>query len=377
MSKETPSIVSREMSDAQLMRRFGAMVWPFRWYLIPAMLALIAMAATSGAVAYLVQPLLDKVFIEKDEATLALMPFVILGVFIIRGVAYFIQAYLIEFVGQKIVRTLQVKLYRHFLSLDATFHLSQSAGSLISRITYDANLLKEAASSVISNLFREGFTVIFLLGVLFYRDAELALISMVGLPAAGYVIYLLGRRMRRLSKALQELMEQVTAHLQETLSGIRVIQAFSAEPHERARFRALTKSVLKNHLRVAKVRAISKPSIDLISGMVIAGVVIYAGHQVIAGTTTTGAFFSFITALMMAYDPIKRLTALNNLMQSSLAAARRIFEMLDRLPEIVNQPKAIEAQSLTESLEFRDLTFAYDEEKDPVIRRLNLRVGRG
>ncbi|MBF0188889.1 MAG: lipid A export permease/ATP-binding protein MsbA [Magnetococcales bacterium] len=374
-TSETPERPS--MSNGELFRRFGKLVWPFRWYLLPALLAMIVMASTGGAIAFLVQPILDKVFIEKDAFMLYAMPAIILGIFVIRGIAFFIQAYLMEYVGQKVVRGLQIRLYHHFLAFDAGFILSQSTGALISRITYDANLLKEAASSVVSNILREGFSVIFLVGVLFYRDVEMALIALVGLPVAGWLIYIFGRKMRRLSRLRQELMEGVTAHLEETISGVRIVQSFRMESRERARFRRITKDVLSNHLKVAKVRSISKPAIDIISGVVVGGVVLFAGQAVINGTTTTGTFFSFITALLMAYAPIKRLTGLNNLLQNSLAAAQRIFELLDRKPAIANTSRALPLLPLHNAIRFENVRFRYSDDLPWVLDDISLTVRAG
>ncbi|MGN7612064.1 lipid A export permease/ATP-binding protein MsbA [Magnetococcales bacterium HHB-1] len=363
--------------NRQLLERFWHLVKPFRWYLLPALGCMIIMAATNGAIAYLIKPILDWVFINKDATMLYVLPGVVLLVFVVRGAAYFGQAYLMEFVGQKVVRGLQVSMYRHLLSMDASFFTNQGIGGLISRITYDANLLKETASTVISNILREGFTVIFLLGVLFYRDWLIAVIALTGLPAAGYLIYLFGRRMRKLSRLRQELMENVTAHLEETLSGLRIVQAFNTEPRERARFRYITKNVLKNHLKVAIVRAVSKPAIDIISGVVISGVVLLAGKAVIEGTTTTGTFFSFVTALLMAYDPIKRLTGLNNQLQTGLAAAKRIFDLLDHEPNIKDSADPIVLPNFKKQLCFENVSFSYEESQKPALSHINLTIQAG
>ncbi|MBF0625723.1 MAG: ATP-binding cassette domain-containing protein [Magnetococcales bacterium] len=357
--------------------RFGRLVWPFRWYLIPAFLAMIVLAATDGAIAFAVQPILDKVFIEQNTTMLNLMPVVILGLFALRGGAYFVQRYFMEYVGHRIVRRLQVDIYRHLLTMDMNFLLSHSTGSFISRVTYDTHLLKGATSTVISNLFREGFSIVFLVGVVFYRDTRLACIAMLGMPLAGYLIMRLGRRMRRLSRTRQELMEGVVSHLEQTISGLRIVKAFCMEAIERAAFRRETKKLLKNQMRAAMVNAITNPSMDLIAGLAICGVIYYGGHSVIEGHTTTGTFFSFITALLMAYTPVKRLTALNNQLQESLAAARRIFDFTDIQPTIASPPDGRRLPPMGRELRFEGVTLCYEGSHEPALRDIDLTVRAG
>ncbi|MBF0162595.1 MAG: lipid A export permease/ATP-binding protein MsbA [Magnetococcales bacterium] len=365
------------MANKDLLIRFLRIVWPYRWYLIPAFVCMLILAATNGAIAFLVQPILDKVFIEQDTVMLSSLPMVVMLLFALRGVVYFSQSYLMEMVGQRVVRTLQVRLYAHLMAMDLGFFHANATGGIISRITYDTNMLKVAAASVTSNLLREGFTVIFLLGVLFYRDWQMAMVSLVGLPAAGTMIYLFGRRMRRLSQVRQELMGGVTAHLEESISGQRIVKAFGMERYERARFRLLNRTLLANNLRAAKVRSISSPAMDMIAGFAVSAVILYGGQAVIAGTTTTGTFFSFITALLMAYDPIKSLTTINNQLQESLAAARRVFTVMDLQPVIRDAPTAQPLAPLRETIQFDNVCFRYREGLPHVLDGINLTIRAG
>ncbi|MBF0583726.1 MAG: lipid A export permease/ATP-binding protein MsbA [Magnetococcales bacterium] len=352
-------------------------VWPYRWYLLPAFLCMLTLAATNGAIAFLVQPILDKVFIEQDKVMLASMPLIIIVLFAVRGVVYFSQSYLLEMVGQRVVRNLQVRLYGHLMGMDLNFFQANSTGNIMSRITYDTNMLKGAASSVTSNLFRQGFTVIVLMGVLLYRDWQLAVVSLVGLPAAGTLIYHFGRRMRLLSRVRQELMGGITSHLEESISGQRIVKAFGMERYERARFRLLNRTMLTNNLRAAKVRALSNPAMDMIAGFAVSAVILYGGQAVMAGTTTTGTFFSFITALLMAYDPIKSLTTINNQLQESLAAARRIFTVLDLQPGIQDAPQAQVLAPLRETIQFDHVCFRYREDLPDVLTDIHLTIRAG
>ena len=371
------SIPDANFSNKELMLRFLGYVWPYRWYLLPAIICMLVLASTNGAIAFLVQPMLDKVFIEQDKAMLTSLPLVVLVLFAIRGVTYFTQSYLMEMVGQRVVRGLQVRLYGHLMAMDLGFFQANSTGNIISRITYDTNMLKGAASSVTSNMLREGFTVVTLLGVLVYRDWELAVVSLVGLPAAGTLIYLFGRRMLNLSRVRQEMMGGITAHLEESLSGQRIVKAFGMEGYERTRFRLLNKTMLTNNLHAAKVRALSSPAMDMIAGIAVSTVILYGGQAVVAGTTTTGTFFSFIAALLMAYNPIKKLTGLNNQLQESLAATRRIFTVMDMEPAIQDHPDAKPLPPMRKGICFDSVKFCYRDDQANILNGINLSIRAG
>ncbi|MBF0448341.1 MAG: ATP-binding cassette domain-containing protein [Magnetococcales bacterium] len=344
---------------------------------MPAFICLILLAATNGAIAFAVQPLMDDVFISKDAAILYLVPFAVMGIFLVRGAAFFVQSYLLEFVGLKVVRTLQIVLYNHIISMDMQFHTSNSTGGLISRITNDVNQVRSSASDVITNILREGFSIIFLVGVLFHRDAELALISLVGLPVAGYLIIHFGREIRKLTKNRLELMEGVLSHVEESFSGIPIVKAFCMESYLKANFRKITKDVLINLLKVAKISAINKPSMDLVSGLAIGAVVFYGGSSIISGETTPGAYLSFLTALLMSYSPVKRFSNLNNSLQGAMAAAQRIFEMLDNTPKIQDLPNAKVLAPIEKSLVFNQVDFAYGEGQSLVIQGFDLEIKAG
>ncbi|WP_227657651.1 lipid A export permease/ATP-binding protein MsbA [Candidatus Magnetaquicoccus inordinatus] len=366
-----------ELDNRQLIRRFLRLVLPYWFYLLPAFICMLILAGTNGAIAFLVQPILDKVFIEQDTVMLANMPMIILTLFVVRGAVYFAQIYLMENAGQRVVRNLQVQLYGHLMAMDLAYFQNNATGNIMSHITYDTNMLKGAGSSVITNLLREGFTVIFLLGVLFYRDWQMALVSLIGLPLAGVMIYRFGRRMRRLSQTRQELMGEMTSHLEESIAGQRIVKAFGMERYERARFRLLNRTILINTLRTAKVKAFSSPSMDLIAGVAVSAVILYGGRMVMNGQTTTGAFFSFITALLMAYDPIKSLTTVNNQLQESMAAARRLFAVMDLQPAIQDHPDAVALPPLRQEIQFEQVGFRYRPELPPVLTGITLRVRAG
>ncbi|MBF0143651.1 MAG: lipid A export permease/ATP-binding protein MsbA [Magnetococcales bacterium] len=365
------------MSNAQLFKRFGLLVWPYRWYLLPAVVCMLVLAASEGAMAYLVKPILDKVFIEQNRAMYLSMPLIVILVFFVRGVANFFESYLMQLIGHKLARGIQVRLYGHLLTLELGYFLPYTTGSFISRIINDTFQLKAAATNVLTGIVNEGFTLIALVIVLFVQDWELALMALIGLPASAYLIYLFGRRMRRLSRRSQEMSEQVVTHLEETFSGLRVIKSFTMEKFEQAGFRHLTKKLLRNYLRTSVVNALSKPLINLITGVVVSGVILFGGDRVMDGQMTTGAFFSFLTALVMAYAPVRALITLNNTLQQGLAAAIRIFEVLDTKPRIADAPEARELPPFSREIRLEGVSFRYAPGLPEVLQGIDLVIRAG
>nr|CRH06471.1 Lipid A export ATP-binding/permease protein msbA [Candidatus Magnetococcus massalia] len=363
--------------DLSLLRRLLALVWPFRWHVVTALVCMVILASTSGAIAFLVQPLVDKVFIEKDPALVMVIPLAVIGIFVVRGISFFFQSYLMKSLGFRIVRVLQVRLYKKFLHLDLENFSRESTGNFISRLIFDINQLKNVVSISLADMVREVLTVTFLIGVVVYRAADLAWVSVIGVPLAGYLIYIFGRKMRKLSRIQQELMEDVTSHLEQTLSSMKVVKAYSMEGYEHGVFRRINKRVLKNSLRTAFINSISKPSIDMVSGIAISLVILASAQAIVSGETSTGTLFSFLTALMMAYSPLKRITMLYNNLQSGMAAAQRVFERLDQSPTIRNHPEATKLTPLTQELRFNRVSFRYDKSEEDVLSEIALTVKHG
>lgn len=360
-----------------LLKRWVGLVWPYRWPIVPAILCMLALSGSEGAIAYMVQPILDKIFIEQDKQMFQTLPLLLLLVFFLRGAASYTHTYIMGSVGMKIARKLQCQLYNHCLQFEMAYFLPFTAGSFISRISNDPLVVKEATANVLVGLVREGMTLVVLVGVLFYRDPLLALVALLGFPLSALVIYRLGKRMRALSHRAQELMELILAHLEETFTGLRIVKSFCMESYESAQFRLLTKRVLQNNLGVLVINSLTKPSIDMVAGFVICGVILYGGGAVIEGKTTTGNFFSFLTAMMMAYDPIKALANINNTLQRGLAAVDRIFTTLERQSAIQDAPNAIPLPRLQRELACNNMTFSYGPNLPNVLDGINLTIRAG
>ncbi|OEU51528.1 MAG: lipid A export permease/ATP-binding protein MsbA [Desulfobacterales bacterium S3730MH5] len=340
-----------------------------------AMLCMLVVAALTAATAYLVKPVLDEIFVKKDKMMLMLLPIAIIMLYIFRGAAFFGQAYLMNYVGHSIIKRLRDELYSHIQMLSLSFFNKHETGMLMARIVNDVNVVKAMVSNAVTGVLRDFFTIIGLLFVIFYRDWMLALIAVTILPAAVIPIVKFGRRMRRFSTRCQEAMADMNSILHETFTGTRIVKAFGMEPYENKRFFEKTLRLFKYEMKAVKVRAMSSPIMELLGGIGITLIVWYGGAKVIDGTSTPGTFFSFMVALIMLYAPIKKICALNNVIQEGLAAAVRIYHILDTVSEIKERQDAAVLDGRHHSVTFRNVSFKYEHRM--VLKNIDLSVKSG
>lgn len=341
-----------------------------------AVVCMVVVAAATAANAWMMQPVLDKIFLEKDTTMLMIIPLAVLSLFIIKGTATYAQSVMMKSIGQRIITDMQLKLYGHLLHADIGMLAKHHSGNLISRFTNDINVMRGSFTNALTGVAKEVLTLVFLIGVMFYQNVMLACIAFVVFPLAFYPVYRLGKRMRKLSKDTQVELGHFTNRLDETFQGIRMVKAYGQEDHERERASAVVEGLYRLYVKAARVESASSPLMEILSGVAIAAIIWYGGAQVLEGVTTPGSFFSFITALIMAYKPIKTLTNLNNIVQQGLAAATRLFEILDTQPKIQDRKKA---QALTFKgghIQFEQVLFQYDDEAH-ALQSLNLDIPAG
>ncbi len=331
-------------------------------------------AATSGS-AFLVKPVLDDVFFKKDLTMLKLIPLAIVAIFMLKGLFDYGQAYLMSYVGQRIIADLREKIYNHLQSLSLSFFTRNPTGTLMSRITNDVSMVQGAVTDAVTGLLKDFFTIIGLVAVVFYRDWRLAIVALVVFPVAVYPIVKFGRKLRSYSIRSQTAMGDISTILLETISGNRIVKAFNMEDYERKRFARENRRLFGISLKSARVRAISHPLMEFLGGLGIAFIVFYGGYNVIKGIATPGTFFSFLAALLMLYEPVKRLSGVNNAVQQGLAAASRIFEVLDTVPEIRNKPMAKLLSFVSKGIDYENVSFKYEE--DWVLKNINLHIKTG
>jgi subfamily B ATP-binding cassette protein MsbA len=349
-------------------------VKPYWVKLAFAMLFMSCVAGTNGLTAYLVKPVMDKIFFEKDATLLMLIPFGVMLLYLSKGVFDYMQAYLMGFVGQKIITDIRNLVFQRLQLQPLAFFDRTATGLIISRITNDITLVQGAVADSFTAVLKDAFTIIGLVFVVFYRDWKLAIIAFIVLPFATYPIVAFGRRLRKISVQNQKAMARLTSFLHETITGQRIVKAFTMEGYEEGKFREENDYLFRIVLKRYKVRALSSPVMEVLGGIAVAFIIWYGGAAVISGQSTPGNFFSFTTALLLLYEPIKRLNKENHNIQQGLAAAQRVFEIVDRVPEVKDKPEAVEIAAAEGMIELSGVSFKYEDKM--VLKDINLRIAR-
>ncbi|MBP1729590.1 MAG: phospholipid-lipopolysaccharide transporter [Deltaproteobacteria bacterium] len=349
-------------------------VKPYMVKLVFATVFMSLVAASNGAAAFLVKPVLDQIFFEKNAAMLAIIPFGVIFLYLAKGLFDYLQAYLMGFVGQRVITDIRSLVFNRLQQQPLTFYDKTPTGVIISRLTNDIALVQGAVSDAFTAVLKDAFTIFGLIFVVFYRDWKLAVIAFVVLPFATYPIVSFGRRLRKISVQNQKAMARLTNFLHETITGQRIVKAFTMEPYEDNRFSVENEGLFRIILKRYKVRALSHPVMEVLGGVAVGIVIWYGGSQVISGQSTPGNFFSFTAALLMLYEPIKRLNKENHNIQQGLAAAQRVFEIVDRPPEIVEKSDAKEYSALEGRIEFDQVYFKYEEKM--ILNNLSLKINR-
>jgi subfamily B ATP-binding cassette protein MsbA len=318
-------------------------------------------AAATSAIAYLIKPVLDEIFIKKDASMLAFLPPILVVVYVAKSVGGFLEAYYISFIGKDIVRRVRNSLLQSLMRADISFFVRARGGELISRLTNDIGRIQSAVSSHLATIIKEGLTAVGLIGVVIYQSPKLAFIGLVVLPIAFYPLSLLAGRMRKLSKKSQEINSDITAHLSEIFNNVEMIKASCTEGFEGKRFEAHTSNSLKVDMKSVKTSEAVNPLMEIL-GAIAAAVVIYVGgSEVMNGQLSVGAFFSFLTALMMLYTPIRQLSSVFNKFQDAISANDRIRELFSVQPQILSGQKNI--ISAPSTVEIKDVKLSYDDKE--------------
>ncbi len=357
-----------------------------REYLLPhwtlvaiALVCAAVVAGVHGATAWLVKPLMDKIFIEKNRQLLGILPVVVVGLYFVKGVARFLQNYIMKYVSELMIMNIRIDLYKHLQNMSYGFLKNRQTGELVSRIINDVGVISKANVSLIRNFIRQIMTLIALLVVLFKRDWQLASFSIVVFPAMGGVIYYVGKKMKKISKRQQKKMATISGVLIEGFSGAKVIKAFNAEKQEIERFAREMKKLLKINMKGVTVKELNAPLVEFLGSIAAAIIVFIAGKRVIDGILSPGDCFSFIAALMMMYEPVTKISKVNADLNSAIAAAERIYQFLDTEPDIKDHPYAVEKRHFEKDIKYQNVWFRYPdaEEDEWTLKDVNLTVKKG
>ncbi len=359
-----------------LIRRLSAYFKPYWLHIAFSFACMAVVGSVAGATAWLVQPVLDDIFIQHDAWKLKMLPLAILALYAIKGVCRYLQSYLMRWVGEVVVLHMRDDLMASLQYRELAFFEKNTTGALMARVTNDVGMMHRAIPDAIQ-LARQAITVVGLLAVLVFRDPRLAALALVVLPLAAYPIRRISVLLRRYAKKSQERVGDLSNVLQESFSGIEVVKAFGCEDRQRDRFHAEGERLRRVRLKTARLNEVTAPFMEFLGALGGALIIWYGGSRVLAGTTTPGEFFSFLTALFMMYDPLKRAARMNNSLQQALAAAERVFGVMDEPRPPCERDDGEELTGPVERVAFDDVRFAYDPDQEEVLRGVSFEARRG
>ncbi|MBA4416962.1 MAG: lipid A export permease/ATP-binding protein MsbA [Syntrophus sp. (in: bacteria)] len=347
---------------------------PYWIKLVFAMIFMSFVGGTNALTAFAVKPVLDNIFYEKNLEMLYIIPFGVILLYLAKGTFTYLQAYLMGFVGQRVITDIRGLVFDRLQRQPLSFFDKTPTGTNISRIMNDVNLVQSSVSEAFTAVLMDVFTIIGLIFVAFYRDWKLATIAFIVLPFAIYPIVSFGRKLRKISTNTQKSIARLTNFLHETITGQRIVKAFTMEEYENKRFEVENDQLFRINMKRHKVRALSHPVMEFLGGVAMAAVIWYGGKEVISGNSTPGTFFSFTAALLMLYEPIKKLNRENHNIQQGLAASQRVFEIVDREPEILERENASTLERVQGVIEFKQVYFRYDEKM--ILKDMNLKISK-
>ena len=355
-----------------VLKRFGPY---FKDYIPHFIFAIIGMGLASGGTAvsaYLVEPVLNKIFVEKNEKLLYVLPCAIIAIYVIKNIGTFMQAYFTAYIGQDTIRRFRENMVANLLNLDMDFFNEFRTGELISRTTNDIDRIRSIVSSIIPELTRESVTIIGLLCVVVYQSPKLAFFALVVMPVAIYPISRLAKRMKKISKQSQEKTSDITSALSEIFTNIEIIKANNAQEYEHSRFVDENNKFFRLNLKSVKIEQLVSPLMETIGSIGVAAVIIIGGKDVIDGHINMGAFFSFLTALFMLYTPLKRIVNIYNKMQDAIAASERTFFLMDKVSQIKDGEKELNEE--INLIKFNDVRLSYGDKE--VLKGINLEANK-
>ena len=356
-----------------VVKRFFSYAKEYAKHYVFAIIGIILVSSTSAATAYLVKPILDDIFINKDVVMLKLLPIAIIAVYFTKGIGIYIQAYYTSFIGQDIVRKLRDDMLGNLIRLDISFINAQRSGEMISRVTADISRVQNFVSGAVPEITREVLTVTFLLFVVIFQNAHLAFYFLIVMPLILYPLVILAKRMKKLSHKSQDKNSDLTSRLTEIFNNIEIIKANNCENFELSRFSKTNKELLSISMKGVRTGQLVSPIMETIGSFAIAAVIVVGGMEVIEGRMSVGSFFSFMAALFMIYTPIKRVANAFNLMQDAVAAGERIFDYLDKRPTTIEGKRLVDFK--INEVVFSDVKLSFGE--NDALKGINLQALKG
>ncbi|MBI2206694.1 MAG: ATP-binding cassette domain-containing protein [Candidatus Rokubacteria bacterium] len=360
-----------------LYRRLFAYLRPYVPALVVGGLLALVVAAMEGAIAWLVKPAMDEIFIRRDAAMLRVIPLLLLGAYVLKGFARYGQSYLMAAVGERVIATVRRALFVHIQRMPLSFFTGLHSAELMSRVVADVNRLARMSSTVLVMAIRQVATIVALLIVMVAREWVLTLIAIAVFPFVGVAVRQIGRRLYRINRRSQEKIAELNVLLHESFSGTKIIKAFGRETHEADRFDRVNLRLLDLSLKDHRTDEVTEPLMEILGALGIMGALWYGGHQVISGAMTPGTFFSFTAAVALLYGPVRRLSRIANTVQQTTASLERVFEILDMPPAIDDRPGAHRLPAFRDAIRFERVTFTYPGAEITTLRDIDLTIRKG
>jgi subfamily B ATP-binding cassette protein MsbA len=335
---------------------------------------MIVVAVANAFQVWLVKPALDKIFFHLNKEMLTIIPVAMVVVGVLKAFGTYFQNFYIRFVGQRIITDIQSKLYSHLIYSDLPYLQKFSTGKIISRFSNDIITMRTSLSNVLTGIAKEFLTVVFLIIVMFNLNWQLAILIFGIFPLAIYPIIRMGKKMRKISLSTQESLGHYTSQLDETFKAIKEVKSYHAEKYEIEKSNSILDNIFELYVKAIRTESLASPIIEIISSIAIAGVIWYAGYEVIAGKSSPGSVIAFIGAFVAAYRPLKSLAELNNNLQEGLAASKRLFDVLDVKPEIIDHPQCKKLKITKAAISFNNISFSY---KKQLFNNLSFNISPG
>ena len=366
------------MTGTQILSRlFRDSIKPYLSRLLSSLFFMIIIALCTGATAWLLDPAIEKIFLDKDSSMLIIIPLAIIGTLLIKSVSTYIQVFLLNSVAQNVIADTQIKLFKKIINADLAWLHKIHSAKIISNFLYDVTLLQDSVSSSLANGVKDFLTLICLVGVMYYQDWVLATIAIIAFPLVGLLSRQLGKRIKKASTETQEETGIMASILSENLDGTRIVKAYQQEDRE---IKKLSESVYRRMnklLKAINTRGATSPFAEFLAGFGIAGTLYYAGLRGLQGELPLNEFVSFLGAMMLAFQPLRRLAAVNTTLQEGFAAAIRVFDLLDQKSLINEEINAQELNNPNSDILFDNVTLSYDGQKNSALKNISLKIPNG
>ncbi len=335
---------------------------PYKWVIALSMLASLGVAGTNALIAYIVKPFVDDLLVAGDMGMAQILPFLVVGITVLKGLSEYIQEYCIRIAGQRAIQDIRNQVFGHTMQLSMRYYVTRSSGNLMSRILNDISLMQSVFGEVLVTLLRESVTFVVLIGYALYLDWKMTVVAFLVIPAVALPAAAIGKQIKKYSRRGQAAMGDLTSALEQSFSGIKVVKAFGCEKQETSRFTRVNAGYFSFIRKTIRYSAATSPLLEILSSVGVAFILWYGLNRVMAGEITQGEMVSLLTAIVLLYKPLKKLAKVNNEIQKATGAAERVFEVLDSAPEVVDAPDAVDLVECQGHVTFDQVTFAYEDE---------------